>query len=114
MLEIQKADGTLVTVDHNVPTTDRSALLSVQSFIDETASRTQVLQLERNVEAFGLKYFGVKYPDGDIKADNDGKKLTLTFEMRIPSVIMLEITALDAPARRSTGERGDVRKSVDL
>lgn len=56
---VRRPDGTLVTVDHNVPTTDRSALLSVGSFIDETASRTQVLQLERNVEAFGLKYFGM-------------------------------------------------------
>ena len=56
---VRRPDGTLVTVDHNVPTTDRSALLSVQSFIDETASRTQVLQLEANVADFGLKYFGM-------------------------------------------------------
>jgi 3-isopropylmalate dehydratase len=56
---VRRPDCTLVTVDHNVPTTDRSQLISVQSFIEETASRTQVLQLEQNVADFGLKYFGM-------------------------------------------------------
>lgn len=56
---VRRPDCTLVTVDHNVPTTDRSNLISVQSFIEETASRTQVLQLEQNVADFGLKYFGM-------------------------------------------------------
>eukprot|EP00563_Minutocellus_polymorphus_P005947 CAMPEP_0181029030 /NCGR_PEP_ID=MMETSP1070-20121207/4980_1 /TAXON_ID=265543 /ORGANISM="Minutocellus polymorphus, Strain NH13" /LENGTH=813 /DNA_ID=CAMNT_0023106311 /DNA_START=67 /DNA_END=2508 /DNA_ORIENTATION=- len=56
---VRRPDCTLVTVDHNVPTTDRSELISVQSFIEETASRTQVLQLEQNVADFGLKYFGM-------------------------------------------------------
>ena len=54
---IRRPDCTLVTVDHNVPTTDRKALVDVQSFIEETASRTQVLQLETNIRDFGLKYF---------------------------------------------------------
>lgn len=56
---VRRPDCTLVTVDHNVPTTDRSNLISVQTFIEETASRTQVLQLEQNVQDFGLKYFGM-------------------------------------------------------
>ena len=54
---VRRPDCTLVTVDHNVPTTDRKALVDVQSFIQETASRTQVLQLETNIRDFGLKYF---------------------------------------------------------
>eukprot|EP00547_Thalassionema_nitzschioides_P005120 CAMPEP_0194211932 /NCGR_PEP_ID=MMETSP0156-20130528/11318_1 /TAXON_ID=33649 /ORGANISM="Thalassionema nitzschioides, Strain L26-B" /LENGTH=801 /DNA_ID=CAMNT_0038939621 /DNA_START=74 /DNA_END=2479 /DNA_ORIENTATION=+ len=56
---VRRPDCTLVTVDHNVPTEDRSELISVQSFIDETASRTQVMQLEQNVKDFDLKYFGM-------------------------------------------------------
>jgi 3-isopropylmalate dehydratase len=56
---VRRPDCTLATVDHNVPTTDRSALVDIQSFIDETASRTQVLQLETNVKDFGVKYFGM-------------------------------------------------------
>lgn len=54
---VRRPDCTLVTVDHNVPTTDRTELVTVDAFIDETASRTQVLQLETNVQDFGLKYF---------------------------------------------------------
>lgn len=56
---VRRPDCTLVTVDHNVPTSDRSELIDVQSFIDETASRTQVMQLEINVKDFALKYFGM-------------------------------------------------------
>jgi 3-isopropylmalate dehydratase len=56
---VRRPDCTLATVDHNVPTTDRSALIDVQTFIEETASRTQVLQLEQNVADFGVKYFGM-------------------------------------------------------
>jgi 3-isopropylmalate dehydratase len=55
----RRPDCTLATVDHNVPTSDRSGLIDVQSFIEETASRTQVLQLEQNVADFGIKYFGM-------------------------------------------------------
>lgn len=36
---VRRPDCTLATVDHNVPTSDRSALLDVASFIEETASR---------------------------------------------------------------------------
>jgi 3-isopropylmalate dehydratase len=56
---VRRPDCTLTTVDHNVPTEDRSQLIDVQTFISETASRTQVLQLEQNVKDFGLKYFGM-------------------------------------------------------
>ena len=45
---VRRPDCTLCTVDHNVPTTDRSALLDVASFITETASRTQVVQMTQN------------------------------------------------------------------
>jgi 3-isopropylmalate dehydratase len=54
---VRRPDCTLVTVDHNVPTSDRQQLIDVPTFIQETASRTQVLQLETNVKDFGLKYF---------------------------------------------------------
>eukprot|EP00526_Cylindrotheca_closterium_P004592 CAMPEP_0113638242 /NCGR_PEP_ID=MMETSP0017_2-20120614/20027_1 /TAXON_ID=2856 /ORGANISM="Cylindrotheca closterium" /LENGTH=793 /DNA_ID=CAMNT_0000549327 /DNA_START=234 /DNA_END=2612 /DNA_ORIENTATION=+ /assembly_acc=CAM_ASM_000147 len=56
---VRRPDCTLTTVDHNVPTEDRSQLIDVQTFIEETASRTQVMQLEKNVQDFGLKYFGM-------------------------------------------------------
>ena len=56
---VRRPDCTLATVDHNVPTTDRSNLIDIQTFIEETASRTQVMQLETNVEDFGVKYFGM-------------------------------------------------------
>lgn len=56
---VRRPDCTLTTVDHNVPTEDRSQLIDVQTFIAETASRTQVMQLEQNVKDFGLTYFGM-------------------------------------------------------
>mmetsp|Transcript_32545 Transcript_32545/g.80234 ORF Transcript_32545/g.80234 Transcript_32545/m.80234 type:complete len:781 (-) Transcript_32545:261-2603(-) len=56
---VRRADCTLVTVDHNVPTTDRSAFDTVENFIKETDSRLQVLALEENVQEFGLTYFGL-------------------------------------------------------
>eukprot|EP00573_Skeletonema_grethae_P005023 CAMPEP_0201693046 /NCGR_PEP_ID=MMETSP0578-20130828/5756_1 /ASSEMBLY_ACC=CAM_ASM_000663 /TAXON_ID=267565 /ORGANISM="Skeletonema grethea, Strain CCMP 1804" /LENGTH=806 /DNA_ID=CAMNT_0048178507 /DNA_START=220 /DNA_END=2640 /DNA_ORIENTATION=+ len=57
---VRRPDCTLSTVDHNVPTTDRSALIDVAQFIEEAASRTQVVQMQTNVEDFGLKYFGME------------------------------------------------------
>jgi len=57
---VRRPDCTLSTVDHNVPTTDRSALIDVAQFIEEAASRTQVLQMQTNVDDFGLKYFGME------------------------------------------------------
>jgi len=57
---VRRPDCTLSTVDHNVPTTDRSALIDVAQFIEEAASRTQVVQMQTNVDDFGLKYFGME------------------------------------------------------
>mmetsp|Transcript_3667 Transcript_3667/g.6958 ORF Transcript_3667/g.6958 Transcript_3667/m.6958 type:complete len:782 (+) Transcript_3667:29-2374(+) len=56
---VRRPDCTLVTVDHNVPTESREQLTSVETFISEINSRTQVLKLEENVADFGLKYFGM-------------------------------------------------------
>lgn len=57
---VRRPDCTLLTVDHNVPTENREELKDVDSFISEINSRTQVLQMEKNVKAFGLKYFGME------------------------------------------------------
>jgi len=56
---VRRPDCTLATVDHNVPTEDRTELIDISKFIEETASRTQVLQMETNVKDFGIKYFGM-------------------------------------------------------
>ncbi|GAX77305.1 hypothetical protein CEUSTIGMA_g4751.t1 [Chlamydomonas eustigma] len=56
---VRRPDCTLVTVDHNVPTTDRSAFRSVETFIKEAESRTQVLALEENVKDFNLTYYAM-------------------------------------------------------
>jgi len=57
--DVRRPDATLVTVDHNVPTSDRSGFDTVANFIKETDSRLQVMALEENVEDFGLTYFGL-------------------------------------------------------
>ena len=51
---VRRPDCTLVTVDHNVPTSDRSSFKAVESFIKESDSRTQVMALEENVKEFDL------------------------------------------------------------
>jgi len=56
---VRRPDCTLVTVDHNIPTTTRKAFKSVADFIKEPQSRTQVMALEENVQEFGLPYFGM-------------------------------------------------------
>lgn len=56
---VRRPDCTLTTVDHNVPTSNRSQFESVESFIKEADSRTQVMTLEQNVRDFGLNYFGM-------------------------------------------------------
>jgi 3-isopropylmalate dehydratase len=56
---VRRPDCTLVTADHNVPTSDRSSFESAESFIKETDSRIQVMALEENVKDFGLTYFGM-------------------------------------------------------
>jgi len=56
---VRRPDCTLVTVDHNIPTTSRKKFKSVESFIEEEQSRMQVMTLEKNVQAFNLPYFGM-------------------------------------------------------
>eukprot|EP00793_Prasinoderma_coloniale_P000280 PRCOL_00005264-RA len=56
---VRRRDCTLTTVDHNVPTSDRSSFTTVESFIQEEDSRTQVMALQENVKEFGLTYFGL-------------------------------------------------------
>eukprot|EP00798_Chlamydomonas_sp_ICE-L_P003021 gene3021-13044_t len=56
---VRRPDCTLVTVDHNVPTSDRSAFESVETFIKEADSRTQVLALEENAKFFNLTYYAM-------------------------------------------------------
>jgi len=56
---VRRPAATLATVDHNVPTSDRSGYTNVESFIKEEDSRTQVMALEKNVEEFGVTYFGL-------------------------------------------------------
>ena len=57
---VRRPDNTLATVDHNVPTSDRSGFESVETFIQEMDSRVQVLTLEENVKEFGVTYFGME------------------------------------------------------
>jgi homoaconitase/3-isopropylmalate dehydratase large subunit len=45
---VRGPDCTLVTVDHNVPTSDRSSFTDVSRFFNEADSLTQVLALEEN------------------------------------------------------------------
>jgi len=56
---VRRPDCTLVTVDHNIPTTSRKKFVSTEKFIEEEQSRAQVMALESNVEQFGLPYFGM-------------------------------------------------------
>jgi len=56
---VRRPDCTLATVDHNVPTSDRSGFTTVEAFIKEVDSRTQVMALEENVKEFGVTYFGM-------------------------------------------------------
>lgn len=56
---VRRTDCTLATVDHNVPTSDRAGFDTVDTFIKEADSRTQVLALEENVKEFGVTYFGM-------------------------------------------------------
>ncbi|ORX56938.1 3-isopropylmalate dehydratase [Hesseltinella vesiculosa] len=57
---VRRPDCTLVTVDHNIPTTPRKHFKNIKSFIDEPDSRTQCETLEDNVQRFGLTYFGLE------------------------------------------------------
>ncbi|KAI8143716.1 3-isopropylmalate dehydratase [Fennellomyces sp. T-0311] len=57
--KVRRPDCTLVTVDHNIPTTSRKTFKNVTTFIEEADSRTQCETLEQNVKEFGLTYFGM-------------------------------------------------------
>ncbi len=57
---VRRRDLTLATVDHNIPTSDRSNFQDVNTFIEEADSKTQCMTLEDNVKAFGLTYFGMR------------------------------------------------------
>ncbi|KAK0755692.1 hypothetical protein N5P37_011758 [Trichoderma harzianum] len=56
---VRRPDLTLATVDHNVPTDDRSGYRDASSFLTEPAARKQVTLLEKNVAEHGIKYFGM-------------------------------------------------------
>ncbi|ORZ02335.1 3-isopropylmalate dehydratase [Syncephalastrum racemosum] len=57
---VRRPDCTLVTVDHNIPTTSRKNFKNVSTFIEEADSRNQVETLEQNIKAFNLTYFGME------------------------------------------------------
>ncbi|KAF7122524.1 hypothetical protein CNMCM5793_000549 [Aspergillus hiratsukae] len=57
--KVRRPDCTLVTVDHNIPTSSRKNFKNVEEFIEETDSRLQCTTLEENVKDFGLTYFGL-------------------------------------------------------
>ncbi|MBT5993005.1 MAG: 3-isopropylmalate dehydratase large subunit, partial [Thaumarchaeota archaeon] len=58
--DVRRRDLTVATIDHNVPTTDRSLPM-----IDETSS-TQIKTLEKNCKDFGIKLFGINDPNQGI------------------------------------------------
>ncbi|KAJ9201403.1 hypothetical protein DTO164E3_3710 [Paecilomyces variotii] len=57
--KVRRPDCTLVTVDHNIPTSSRKNFKNVNEFIEENDSRLQVSTLEENVKDFNLTYFGM-------------------------------------------------------
>ncbi|KAJ5087634.1 3-isopropylmalate dehydratase [Penicillium angulare] len=56
---VRRPDCTLVTVDHNIPTSSRKEFKNAETFIRENDSRLQCTTLEQNVKDFGLTYFGM-------------------------------------------------------
>ncbi|KAK3705604.1 3-isopropylmalate dehydratase [Vermiconidia calcicola] len=57
--KVRRSDNTLVTVDHNTPTTPRTTYKNVSQFVKEDDSRLQCETLEQNVKDFKLTYFGL-------------------------------------------------------
>ncbi|GAA5839259.1 hypothetical protein JCM11251_006021 [Rhodosporidiobolus azoricus] len=57
--KVRRLDGTLATVDHNVPTSSRKNFTDSSSFIKQSDSRLQVVTLEENVKKFGVQFFGM-------------------------------------------------------
>jgi 3-isopropylmalate dehydratase len=56
---VRRPDLTLATVDHNVPTDDRSEYKDAASFVQEPAARRQVTLLEKNVAEHKIKYLSM-------------------------------------------------------
>lgn len=56
---VRRPDCTLVTSDHNIPTSSRSSYKDSASFIQEPDSRVQVMTLEENIKDMGLTYYGL-------------------------------------------------------
>lgn len=56
---VRRTDLTLATVDHNVPTEDRSEYKDAVSFVKEPGARTQIMLLEKNVAEHKIKYFSM-------------------------------------------------------
>lgn len=56
---VRRPDLTLATVDHNVPTDDRSEYTDAASFVQEPAARRQVTLLEKNVAEHKIKYLSM-------------------------------------------------------
>ena len=58
--KVRRPDLTIATMDHNVPTTNRSLPI-----IDQT-SATQIHTLEKNCQDFGIRLFGMNNPNQGI------------------------------------------------
>ncbi len=58
--KVRRPDLTIATMDHNVPTTDRSLPI-----LDQT-SAVQIQTLEKNCKDFGIKLFGIGSPNQGI------------------------------------------------
>ncbi len=56
--KVRRPELTLAVPDHNVPTTPRIAADGTRLPIEDTQSAGQLAALERNVEEFGIHYFG--------------------------------------------------------
>jgi len=56
---VRRPDCTLVTTDHNIPTTSRKNFKNAAQFIQEDDSRIQCVTLEENVRRYNLTYFGM-------------------------------------------------------
>ena len=58
--KVRRPDLTIATMDHNVPTTDRSLPI-----LDQTSS-VQIKTLEKNCKDFGIKLFDIDSPNQGI------------------------------------------------
>ncbi|KAN0104167.1 Aconitase family (aconitate hydratase) domain containing protein [Hyaloscypha variabilis] len=56
---VRRTDLTLATVDHNVPTNNRSQYRNAAFFVKEPAARTQITLLEKNITEHKIKFFSM-------------------------------------------------------